>query len=305
MTPPSDAGYACLIINARMPQGVYGTLTGSPARRSRPVTAQQRQRAGDRSLRLPPLLAISNADPKNYPERPISRHLLGAFDEVSAKKRSASGGTRGWSCVRIALGRPEILRFARDRHPLRGRRPTRAVLACVAVSRCLRDPSIPHIRSGPPMRMPSHKAEQSLRWGLCPDRLMATGHPSPQAAQDRRHCVSASCASSARLSNQSLLATTLSANKKALSQSQEMLSMGIVSGSPYGDRPSFAASGSGPPCGRPTNACVCCRTQWVRMYTRPPTKMPPQGGRFCWRRGWDSNPRAGRTRPSDFESAPL
>jgi hypothetical protein len=24
-----------------------------------------------------------------------------------------------------------------------------------------------------------------------------------------------------------------------------------------------------------------------------------------WRRGWDSNPRAGFTRPSDFESAPL
>lgn len=24
-----------------------------------------------------------------------------------------------------------------------------------------------------------------------------------------------------------------------------------------------------------------------------------------WRRGWDSNPRAGKTRPSDFESAPL
>ena len=24
-----------------------------------------------------------------------------------------------------------------------------------------------------------------------------------------------------------------------------------------------------------------------------------------WRRGWDSNPRAGITRPSDFESAPL
>ena len=25
----------------------------------------------------------------------------------------------------------------------------------------------------------------------------------------------------------------------------------------------------------------------------------------AWRRGWDSNPRAGITRPSDFESAPL
>ena len=25
----------------------------------------------------------------------------------------------------------------------------------------------------------------------------------------------------------------------------------------------------------------------------------------CWRRGWDSNPRAGLPRPSDFESAPL
>jgi hypothetical protein len=26
---------------------------------------------------------------------------------------------------------------------------------------------------------------------------------------------------------------------------------------------------------------------------------------IIWRRGWDSNPRAGLTRPSDFESAPL
>src|SRR5438477_3233853 len=33
----------------------------------------------------------------------------------------------------------------------------------------------------------------------------------------------------------------------------------------------------------------------------------PQDRTFCflWRRGWDSNPRAGITRPSDFESAPL
>jgi hypothetical protein len=28
-------------------------------------------------------------------------------------------------------------------------------------------------------------------------------------------------------------------------------------------------------------------------------------GQKKWRRGWDSNPRAGITRPSDFESAPL
>jgi hypothetical protein len=30
-----------------------------------------------------------------------------------------------------------------------------------------------------------------------------------------------------------------------------------------------------------------------------------KGKEKTWRRGWDSNPRAGITRPSDFESAPL
>ena len=37
----------------------------------------------------------------------------------------------------------------------------------------------------------------------------------------------------------------------------------------------------------------------------PPTNKPPRGRLIGWRRGWDSNPRAGKTRPSDFESAPL
>jgi hypothetical protein len=34
-------------------------------------------------------------------------------------------------------------------------------------------------------------------------------------------------------------------------------------------------------------------------------KSPENKARKKWRRGWDSNPRAGITRPSDFESAPL
>jgi hypothetical protein len=34
-------------------------------------------------------------------------------------------------------------------------------------------------------------------------------------------------------------------------------------------------------------------------------KSPENRPRKKWRRGWDSNPRAGITRPSDFESAPL
>ena len=34
-------------------------------------------------------------------------------------------------------------------------------------------------------------------------------------------------------------------------------------------------------------------------------KLRLEKARKKWRRGWDSNPRAGITRPSDFESAPL
>ena len=34
-------------------------------------------------------------------------------------------------------------------------------------------------------------------------------------------------------------------------------------------------------------------------------RYPEAAARRSWRRGWDSNPRAGITRPSDFESAPL
>jgi hypothetical protein len=35
------------------------------------------------------------------------------------------------------------------------------------------------------------------------------------------------------------------------------------------------------------------------------TPCAPNRPQLKWRRGWDSNPRAGFTRPSDFESAPL
>jgi hypothetical protein len=35
------------------------------------------------------------------------------------------------------------------------------------------------------------------------------------------------------------------------------------------------------------------------------TQVADKKGQKKWRRGWDSNPRAGITRPSDFESAPL
>lgn len=37
----------------------------------------------------------------------------------------------------------------------------------------------------------------------------------------------------------------------------------------------------------------------------PEAQVLEKKGQKKWRRGWDSNPRAGITRPSDFESAPL
>jgi hypothetical protein len=37
----------------------------------------------------------------------------------------------------------------------------------------------------------------------------------------------------------------------------------------------------------------------------PEAQVSDKKGQKEWRRGWDSNPRAGITRPSDFESAPL
>jgi hypothetical protein len=46
----------------------------------------------------------------------------------------------------------------------------------------------------------------------------------------------------------------------------------------------------------------------TRLATRretPEAQVPDKKGQKKWRRGWDSNPRAGITRPSDFESAPL
>ena len=52
-----------------------------------------------------------------------------------------------------------------------------------------------------------------------------------------------------------------------------------------------------------------CRTRWVRPHTllRRNKKGSAEDPFLFqqWRRGWDSNPRAGITRPSDFESAPL
>jgi hypothetical protein len=46
----------------------------------------------------------------------------------------------------------------------------------------------------------------------------------------------------------------------------------------------------------------------TRLATRreaSEAQVPDKKGQKKWRRGWDSNPRAGITRPSDFESAPL
>ena len=49
-----------------------------------------------------------------------------------------------------------------------------------------------------------------------------------------------------------------------------------------------------------------CRTRLVRPHILTANKKGPERqALFYWRRGWDSNPRAGITRPSDFESAPL
>ena len=45
---------------------------------------------------------------------------------------------------------------------------------------------------------------------------------------------------------------------------------------------------------------------FVHTPRTPKIKKGLKTGPFIfWRRGWDSNPRAGITRPSDFESAPL
>ena len=46
----------------------------------------------------------------------------------------------------------------------------------------------------------------------------------------------------------------------------------------------------------------------ARVKPPEPAACPKCGIVFhegIWRRGWDSNPRAGSPRPSDFESAPL
>jgi hypothetical protein len=59
---------------------------------------------------------------------------------------------------------------------------------------------------------------------------------------------------------------------------------------------------------RPKIAPRFLSNRWVRPHTLHLLKIkrPAMGPfYFQWRRGWDSNPRAGITRPSDFESAPL
>jgi hypothetical protein len=40
-------------------------------------------------------------------------------------------------------------------------------------------------------------------------------------------------------------------------------------------------------------------------FEEPEQQISKIKAKLKWRRGWDSNPRAGITRPSDFESAPL
>ena len=46
-------------------------------------------------------------------------------------------------------------------------------------------------------------------------------------------------------------------------------------------------------------------TRLATRHKASEAQVPDEEGRKKWRRGWDSNPRAGITRPSDFESAPL
>jgi hypothetical protein len=51
-----------------------------------------------------------------------------------------------------------------------------------------------------------------------------------------------------------------------------------------------------------------CRTRYGNRFAGSPERARGKclkGMEKWWRRGWDSNPRAGITRPSDFESAPL
>ena len=51
-----------------------------------------------------------------------------------------------------------------------------------------------------------------------------------------------------------------------------------------------------------------CRATYGNRFAICPERASAKclkGMAITWRRGWDSNPRAGITRPSDFESAPL
>jgi hypothetical protein len=87
---------------------------------------------------------------------------------------------------------------------------------------------------------------------------------------------------------------------------------GIVTGSPWGEPviPRRTRLGTAASLGRRSVPQTVHRTVWGRtsgfVHTpASPVKKGPRRAFFNWRRGWDSNPRAGRTRPSDFESAPL
>jgi hypothetical protein len=65
---------------------------------------------------------------------------------------------------------------------------------------------------------------------------------------------------------------------------------------------------------RPKNGLAQASPSSLRAPEAVTTLSPEESGKPVtrgkysknrWRRGWDSNPRAGITRPSDFESAPL
>ena len=115
----------------------------------------------------------------------------------------------------------------------------------------------------------------------------------------------ASCASSARWSNQWVRPHARFANKEATVM-KDVICMQTVGLCPDCLKATgHPSQSSGPPCGRPARAVLAGRTSGFVHTPVPPIKMPPQGGQSYWRRGWDSNPRAGRPRPSDFESAPL
>ena len=76
---------------------------------------------------------------------------------------------------------------------------------------------------------------------------------------------------------------------------------------PYGGQASLARLGTAKrkALGVRRKQCLLVKPSGFVHTPGPPTNKPPRGRLIGWRRGWDSNPRAGKTRPSDFESAPL